>query len=626
MRHRYAFAGVAAVVFALALAPALAAETIDTDGLSITAVDTTDHPEVRVTVSASRDQVGPDLPAEAFSLTEGGQDREVAVQTLPPDERQVVVAIDASGSMGVEPMEAAKAAAATFVQRLPEGTRAAVIEFSADARVVSPLSADVAAHVAAIGGMSADGGTALYDAIAASLEQFEGGDGQALVLLSDGGDTESALALDQIEARVRASGATLYIVGLETEATDTAALQRLALAGNGRVVSATEPAQLASMYDIIAEDIIAAEPRDNYLLTYRSNVRGPVDLSVVVAHQAGLSEVTSRVTMPSPPVVAFAPSILASPWTLAVGAAMVFIAIGLLMLVALWPGEVRSILSVRRAHDTTGAPTIPGMASLANRATLVVDRALTRRSWTPSLNASLERAAIALRPAEFVLLTGCAVITAFAAGLLFGGFLLGLMLSAVVVIVAFLGLKALGERRRARFADQLGETLQLLSGSLRAGYSLLQAVDAVAREADSPTAEEFRRIVVETRLGRELDDALEAMDNRIGSEDLQWVVQAITIHREVGGDLAQVLDTVAGTIRERNQIRRQVKALSAEGKLSAIVLYGLPFGVAGFVALTNPSYLAPLVREPMGWAMLAVGGLLLAVGGVWLRKVVRITF
>ena len=146
-----------------------------------------------------------------------------------------------------------------------------------------------------------------------------------------------------------------------------------------------------------------------------------------------------------------------------------------------------------------------------------------------------------------------------------------------------------------------------MAGSLRAGHSLLRAVDSVSQEAEAPTSEEFSRIVNETRVGRDLNDALDEVAERMGSDDFTWVAQAIAIHREVGGNLAEVLDAVGHTIRERNEIRRQVKALSAEGKLSAIVLMALPFGVTGFISLTNPGYIAKFTQSLTGYAMLGVG-------------------
>lgn len=613
-------------VSALALAPATALADVEPDGLQITTVETSEHPEVAVTVSAPREQVGRDLPAEAFSLTEDGYSRDVNVQAVLAEERQVVLAIDTSGSMGEAPMEAAKDAAAGFVRQLPKDTRAAVVSFSSTPQVVSEMSKDTAGHLEAISQLSAGGGTALYDGIGLGLDQLEPGDGHAVVVLSDGGDTKSSIPLTGIVEKIIGSNATLYVVELQT--TDTAQpaiLQQLASAGDGRVVSAADPARLAAMYDIVAEELrVHSGLRDNYVLTYRSSVQRPVDVRVLVDHADGTSEVTRRVSMPAPPPLTA--GLLSSPWALAAGAALMFTAMALLLATVLWPGQVRSLLATRRGDSARRGHSLPGMATVANRATLVVERNLTKRGWTPSLNASLERAGINLRPGEFVVLSACAAIAAFAAGLLLSGMVLGVLLTTVVTVLSVFGLKFLAQRRRAKFADQLGETLQLLSGSLRAGYSLLQALDSVAREADSPTAEEYRRIVVETRLGRELHDALHAMDERVGTEDFQWVIQAIAIHREVGGDLAEVLDTVAKTIRERNQIRRQVKALAAEGKLSAIILYALPFFVGGFITLTNPGYLSQLFTDPIGWGMLAFTTVLLTAGAFWLRKIVRLVF
>lgn len=181
-------------------------------------------------------------------------------------------------------------------------------------------------------------------------------------------------------------------------------------------------------------------------------------------------------------------------------------------------------------------------------------------------------------------------------------------------------------RRQARFAEQLGDTLQILSGSLRSGYGLPQAMDAVAREAESPTAEEFRRVIVEARLGRRFTDSMKDVVDRVGNEDFAWVVQAIEIHREVGGDLAEVLDQVGDTIRDRNRIRRQVKALSAEGRLTAIILFVLPFLVVFVVQLTNPDYLRELTTRGSGQLALVGAGALMGAGGLWLRRVVRLEF
>ena len=213
-----------------------------------------------------------------------------------------------------------------------------------------------------------------------------------------------------------------------------------------------------------------------------------------------------------------------------------------------------------------------------------------------------------------------------ALGLLLGGVLLALLFAAPAPLGTKVLLGFRCGRRQAAFADQLDDSLQLMASSLRAGHSLLRAVDAVSTEAASPTAEEFARIVNETRVGRDLGDALDEVAERMASDDFRWVAQAIGIHREVGGNLAEVLDAVGHTIRERNAIRRQVKALSAEGKLSAIVLGALPFVIIAFLSMTNPGYLAKFTDSLMGYGMIAGVVVLMLVGGFWLKKTVAIRF
>ena len=231
-----------------------------------------------------------------------------------------------------------------------------------------------------------------------------------------------------------------------------------------------------------------------------------------------------------------------------------------------------------------------------------------------------------MRLQDFVLFVFAAALVAAAAGVVLVGPILGLALAVAVPLVARIGLGVKAGRRRIAFADQLDDSLQLLAGSLRAGHSMLQALASVAREAEEPTSVEFARIINETRVGRQLSDSLDETAARMESEDFTWVTQAIAINREVGGNLAEVLDGVANTIRERNQIRRQVKALSAEGKLSAYVLMALPFGIAGFLMFSNPAYMAKFTQSLLGYGLIGASVVLLIIGALWLRKVVSFKF
>jgi tight adherence protein B len=308
---------------------------------------------------------------------------------------------------------------------------------------------------------------------------------------------------------------------------------------------------------------------------------------------------------------------------LVVGVAAVAAALLVLALVVLPPGRSRVPLS---RLDPSVVPSASALAGAGAAAGAAVEKVLIKRGRLAAGADALERAGMRTTLPNFVLAVGLTTVVGATLGAVVGGPLLGLLLVVGVPFGAKLLLGFRAGRRQAAFADQLDDSLQLMAGSLRAGHSLLRAVDSVSTEADSPTSEEFARIVNETRVGRDLNDALDEVAERMGSDDFTWVAQAIAIHREVGGNLAEVLDAVGHTIRERNAIRRQVKALSAEGKLSAVVLMALPFGVTGFISMTNPGYLAKFTESLVGYAMLGVAGVMLLVGALWLKKTVAIRF
>ena len=163
-----------------------------------------------------------------------------------------------------------------------------------------------------------------------------------------------------------------------------------------------------------------------------------------------------------------------------------------------------------------------------------------------------------------------------------------------------------------------------MSGSLSAGLSLGQSIDTIVREGNEPIASEFRRVVVESRLGVTLEDSLDGVAQRMQSKDFEWVVMAIRIQRQVGGNLAELLLTVAATLREREYLRRHVKALSAEGRLSAYILGGLPPVFLIYLTLSKPDYVHPLYTTPIGWIMCIGMALLLGVGVLWMSKVAKV--
>jgi len=242
------------------------------------------------------------------------------------------------------------------------------------------------------------------------------------------------------------------------------------------------------------------------------------------------------------------------------------------------------------------------------------------------LAATLEQAGSRLRPGEFVVAVAAAALGTMMIGTLAAGPKMAALLTVLVVFGSRFWLKRRVKKTRAAFAGQLGQTLQLLASNLRVGHGLMQGIDAVAREADAPTCHEFRRVTGEVRLGRDIAEALRAMVYRLDNDDFRWAVQAIEIHREVGGDLAEVLDNVGATISDRDRLRGQIAALSADGRISAAVMMTLPFCVAGLMLMSTPDYLDELTGRTGGQILLGIGALLMTAGAAWLKAIMRLDF
>lgn len=255
-------------------------------------------------------------------------------------------------------------------------------------------------------------------------------------------------------------------------------------------------------------------------------------------------------------------------------------------------------------------------AAFVNRA----DKELAQSGHGRSIAAKLEAAGSKTRPGEWVVLTALVAVAAFGLVTVVTNPLLAAAAAAIAVYGSWYRLARLQGKRRKRFSDDLPETLQLLAGSLRGGQSMMQAIQTVADEADEPTASEFQRIITEARLGRDLAVSFRDLSGRMDSKDFDWVVTAIEIHRTVGGDLASILDRVGNTIRARNRVLGQVKALSAEGRMSGLLLFMLPPGMLIAISMLNPAYMQQMLDEPAGQMMLALAAALLGIGGLWLKK------
>jgi tight adherence protein B len=256
---------------------------------------------------------------------------------------------------------------------------------------------------------------------------------------------------------------------------------------------------------------------------------------------------------------------------------------------------------------------------------LIEGRESTRRSAL-----LLERADFSFRVNEWYVLRVVTLVVFLSAGwLLFSGSAVRSILGMTVgFIVGLFGppafLRIAANRRTKRFNTQLPDALTLMSSSLATGFSLPQAVDAIVRDSAQPIAKEFARALAETRIGTELEDSLDRLGIRMGSENMQWTTMAIRIQRQVGGNLGETLRTTATTIRDREALLRQVRALSAEGKLSAYILIAMPIGLFFYMLKVNPDYVSLLWTTFLGVIMSIIGVLLMVVGSLWMRKVIEV--
>lgn len=502
----------------------------------------------------------------------------------------VVAVLDTSlrDGQNAKNLDDQKRALTKYVRSLPPAIRVSIVTVGKFPTVIRDLTNERDATVVAVTDLTADGDAALLDGLVLAADQFEtiAESKKQIVMFTDGNDQSSSSTIDLVRTRLLNDGIRVDAITFSTVNMNTASIDLLTGSTGGRAVAATD---LKGVVDLAARTTEWARP-----------------VTVVIP------------TPPSP-----TKKLLSSPLIRYVLMGLVFIAVLMAMLNLTSPGPEKLNLTGKKADKKGGSTPVAG---LAERMTQVADKAIAKQGRTKGINASLERAGINLRPGEFVVLA-VALGTAFGAvavlkyGLLIGApaGIFGMLIGGKV----FLAQKI--KKRAAAFGEQLSDTLQLLSSSLRAGQSMMQALDSVSKEGDPPASEEFRRVIVEARLGRDVVDAMKAMADRVQSEDFGWVVPAIEINREVGGDLAEVLDTVAKTIRDRADLRRQVKTLSAEGRFSAFVLLGLPVAITGIIRTSNPEYISALGH---GKGLYMAGGAvaLMVIGAVWLMKLCKIEF
>jgi len=635
-RSRVALAAGLAALATAVVGPLLAPGAAQAAGgdASVAHVESTEG-AVRVLVSVPAD-AEVDLGGVQVSVDGTSAD----AQAEPADgstvvRRTAVLAIDTSRSMRGGRFRAAKIAAQEFIAAVPEDVYVGIVTFAGDVTTQLAPTRDREAARGVLGDLELTRQTRLYDGIVEAVDDA-GTEGQrSLLVLSDGADT-SDTPLDAATGAIRSAGVLTDVVALDQRGGEDPALREIAAAGQGQVVPADPAAlqaALAAEAQVLARQVLVTATLPSGSTAEQGTV------SVTLPTSAGpvrAEAFASLDPLPVAPVAAATTSWSPPRWALYAGSAA--LAVGLVLvavaLVPAGPGRVspaQRVAAYADSQSATSAEASPGarldtdvtFASAKQTAAEVLRR---NRDLDARISTRLEAAGSELTSSEWLLVHGAVFFVSGLVGLLLGGGNLVLGLVFLLLGLAgpwvYLGLRR--SRRRKAFDSGLPETLQLMSGSLAAGLSLHQSVDTIVREGVEPIASAFRRVLVETRLGVTLEDALEGVAERFESKDFAWVVMAIKIQRQVGGNLAELLDTVAATMREREYMRRQVNALAAEGKLSAWVLGGLPPLFMLYLLMTNYDYVIVMFHEPIGWAMLLGAATILGVGVFWMSRLVKV--
>ncbi|MEP6815361.1 MAG: type II secretion system F family protein [Marmoricola sp.] len=559
--------------------------------------------------------------------------------------RTSVLAFDTSDSMAGAKFRQAKAAATSYLDAVPGNVYVGIVTFDKLVRVAQAPSQDRTAARNVIGGLKLAHDTALNQGVMQAVNTVGTKGGRTVLVLSDGEDT-TKFPIAQLLTQVRSSGAKVDVVALKQSGRGLVSLGKIAAAGHGTVLNANNPAVLTQAFKDEARTL-ARQVLVTANVPQAKATSGNIQVSIGAGSQTWSDGAFATVRVPAAqrvdksghqlPVPAVGPSIGVSDPVMIGGVSAIGVGVvGMILAMALKrrpptaastvEGHIAAYGATAAAVRRSGAsaPAEPSLAGAARKKAAAV--LANNRGLEVKIAGRLEGAGLALKPAEWLLLHGGIAITAALFLLLISGgnlifLVLGLVLGGFLPWV-YLGMKR-GRRVKA-FQAALPDTLQLMAGSLSAGLSLGQSIDTIVREGAEPITSEFKRVTIESRLGVGMEDALQGVAERMGSKDFGWVVMAIRIQREVGGNLSELLMTVAETLREREFIRRHVRALSAEGRLSCYVLGGLPPVFLLYLSLTKWDYVSPLFTTSIGFVLTGGMAVLLGVGVFWMSKVAKV--
>jgi tight adherence protein B len=606
-------AAVALLLAALAVPAALGAAP----PTEVTGVHAQGPHSVRVVVKTAGELATSDVEADLggrFAFVEGVR------RTGPVRRTDLVFAVDTSGSMAGAPIAAATAAGQRLLDAVGHTGRVALVTFSDTARVVRPLTADTGTVRTALAGLETHSGTALYDGIGLAVDTALAGSGpgtrRIVVVLSDGADTRSSATLTALTRRLRGADVEVDAVGLESSPSFQAAPLREITAATGGELA---PTRTLAGLEPIALQLSQARLATTYAVDVslpRSTAR-----SLHVSVRGG-----RPASVPLPEGVSGAS---AGFWA-AHGDVLVIVlgvaAVGMLaFVIATAAGARVQPLSSRLAQYTAeGAPGAPPARSLfmLELSEDLEDRLGERWAWK-RLDRLCGQAGVQRPTGHVALAAAASAATGGLAATAFLGLLAGAVGLALGLAAPIAALRLRAARRQRQFEAELPELLSVWASALRAGRSFAQALDSIVDEAGEPAHTEFRRAQQQVRLGVPVEQALDEMSHRLRSESFELVVLTTDVQRRVGGNVAEIFDQVADTVRRRHQFSARVRALTSMGRLSAQVLIGMPFAMAGLLTLINRGYMQPLYTTRTGHILIAVGLAMMSAGALILRRMVK---
>ncbi|MGW5240234.1 type II secretion system F family protein [Monashia sp. NPDC004114] len=629
-----------------------------TVGLSDVKTSTDANASTLTGVLTLRSKSDVQVDPSSLKVTVDGKEYPATINQAPKRDRKAILVIDTSGSMGAQGMATVRSAARTYLKTVPADVKVGVASFADTAGVDLPPTLDRAAAQRVINGLVARGDTSLYDGVQDAAVALGTTGDRSIVLLSDGADTmavNKALALKNTVTRLQGRDIRVDVVAFKTSDPDaTNALKAFAAASGGSVVSASNSAAVSSAFQTSAQALNrqvqwAVEVPETLTGQHKyeiSGKAGDTDFDFAKTVAFGTPPAPAPTGTPAATPVATPPAAAQGQFSLGsvdftdktplIASLALALALFLLTAIVLMPSlqtrRERRVASIDEYVASSGMSfsrkEIKAVqSSLATQLVDLGERVMADRKSTSKTMALIERADLPFRAGEWLLLRVVAVIVGASLGFLLAGDakLLGLAAGAVLGIIAMpIWLRIMANRRANKFEAQLPGLLTLISTSLRSGFGLPQALEAVAQDAAEPAGKEFRRALAETRIGTDISDALDRVAARMDSQSMHWTVLAIRIQREVGGNLAETLRTTAGTLRERESLRRQVNTLSAEGRLSAYILIGLPILLFFYMLRANYAYVSLLWTHPLGLIMSAAGLVALIIGIFWMRQVVKI--